>query len=251
MSATIGMTIHDKARLLPPDAQGRHRFISKEGHIKVKCGKGHPLDAGGGYCQEGRLVLFELDRLMPGDRVAHRDRNKQNNHPDNLVAMAKGDKFPWPNKYNPHPCLCGCGETLFRKQKYVAGHKKSLNPFNHLPVTRERKRQLWNRSKGLCERCGGNRNGHPSMCHDCKSSREEAARRKREAYYRENRESLLAAARDWAQHNRIRQAEYQNNMRLYGRKRQWPKDIREAWDAKYPTAGARHIANLGLRYERL
>ncbi len=250
MSSIIGMLIHDKARLLPPDAQGRPRWLDKIGNVKVKCGRGHPLDTGNGYCQEGRLVLFELDRLMPGDRVFHRDRDKQNNHPDNLVALAKGDPFPWENKANPHPCLCGCGETLMRKQKYVKGHKKSMNPFNHLPVTRERKRQLWNRSRGLCERCGCQRVGHRSMCPRCLSKREENAIRKREAYYRENREHILSASRRWGNKNRARQAEYQANMRVYGRKHTWPLEVRQDWDAKYPTAGQRHISQLGLRYER-
>jgi hypothetical protein len=247
MAAIIGMIIHDPLRILPPDDLGRPRFIDKQGYSVVRVGKDHPLNQGNGWQREGRVVLFELGKLFPGEKAVHLDGNGANCHPDNLVAWDGRPPAPWAKEHPEVKCLCGCGTTLPWRRKWVKGHKRAANPFDHLPVTRERKRQLWNQAKGLCARCGRVRTRHPSMCAVCLERREIDARERREAYYRDNRDHCLARARDWGQHNRIRQAEYQNNMRLYGRKRQWPKDIREAWDAKYPTAGQRHISQLGLR----
>lgn len=250
MSAITGMNIHDRARLLPPDDMGRPRFIDKQGYVQVRCGVDHPLSTGNGYCREGRLVLYELGRLLPGEKAVYKDGNKLNAHPDNLIAWGGRGHAPWRTPDPGHPCLCGCGTILFRERKWVAGHKAQANPFNHLPVSRQRKKQLLNRSLGLCERCANPRDSHRVFCERCRRRKKKSQKGQWGTYYLRNKEHLLALARDWARKNKERQSEYQALFRMYGMQRHWPKDVRAAWDLKYPTRGDAHIANLGLRYER-
>lgn len=245
------MNIHDPSRLLPPDSMGRVRFIDKQGYVKVKCGKGHPLCTGNGYCQWARLILFEAGRLLPGEKAVFKDGNKLNHHPDNLVAWDGSAPAPWKEVKPPTLCRCGCGTVLPERRKWVIGHKRKANPFDHLPVSRQRKKQLLNRSMGLCERCSRPRSTGRVFCDRCRQRYKSRRKVDYDTYYFRNKERLLVLARDWAEKNRVRQSEYQALHRMYGKRRRWPKEIKAAWDEKYPTRGDTHIANLGLRYERM
>lgn len=61
------------------------RAIDDDGYVLLKS-PGHPFATKDGYVREHRLVMEEvLGRYLdPAEVVHHRDRNKQNNRPDNL-----------------------------------------------------------------------------------------------------------------------------------------------------------------------
>jgi hypothetical protein len=65
------------------------RIVDKNGYLLVYA-PGHPM-ARGKYALEHRLVMAEkLGRMLtPEEVVHHKDKNKLNNHPDNLELFAK------------------------------------------------------------------------------------------------------------------------------------------------------------------
>lgn len=121
------------------------RSITSHGYVLVVVGKGHHLADVRGYAYEHRVVAEQKigRRLRKGEQVHHKDRNKQNNNPDNLEVKTsvkhhlyehrtRNSNKRKPNEGNPTiKCKCGCGKSLKkydranRLRRYISGH----NPF--------------------------------------------------------------------------------------------------------------------------
>lgn len=139
--------LHDPSRRLPPDEKGRPRFIDKRCNnlVWVRVGKGHPLARRNGWMRgEHRLKAFEAGIDIKGKFITK----------DGSVfeTFAKAYQYTRPRKQ--HFCRCGCGAKVdARYDRYLPGHRKTKNhAFAHLPVSRERKRQLRRISEGKCIR---------------------------------------------------------------------------------------------------
>lgn len=122
------------------------RSIASNGYVLIRIGVGHPDADVRGYAYEHKIVAQnKLGRkLRKGEQVHHRDHNKQNNHPDNLLVVAsraehavhhrkKGFNNRLPGEDNPTiSCACGCGTTFLkfdssgRPRIYVSGHNDQL-----------------------------------------------------------------------------------------------------------------------------
>ena len=65
------------------------RLVASNGYVLIRVGVNHPLADVRGYAYEHRIVAQEkLGRpLLKGEIIHHIDRNKQNNHPDNLLVL--------------------------------------------------------------------------------------------------------------------------------------------------------------------
>lgn len=118
------------------------RSIASNGYVLIRVGEGHPDADVRGYAYEHKLVAQQTlgRKLCKGEQVHHKDHNKQNNHPDNLIVAAslahhkvlhrKADsRNRLPDEDNPNiSCVCGCG-TMFlkydesgRPREYISGH---------------------------------------------------------------------------------------------------------------------------------
>lgn len=251
--------IKDPARILPPDAQGRLRNIDSEGFIVVHLPLDHPLANNCRHVREHRLVMYESERLLPGQRVYFKDGNRQNTSLDNLVAADMGDCMP--TTVMERPCLCGCGQMVHRVRpgnlnKYVKGHYKRLkrDQFHDLPVTRQRQTQLRNVANGLCSMCKRPRDGHPRLC-PVHMARETIGRNSRRRAWEKK---YLKGGRDLPPVKVIfppkvgdRTEEYLAIRSQLGNKRDWPVELRREWNLRHPTAGQKRLLDLGIRYDRM
>lgn len=117
------------------------RTIASTGYVLVRV-PGHPLADVRGYVYEHRLVGSALvGRILERhEQVHHRDGDKTNNHPSNLVVTpskavhqyhhrSPDSRLRVPGEPNPEVlCECGCG-TSFRRfdsagrpRRFVSGH---------------------------------------------------------------------------------------------------------------------------------
>lgn len=126
------------------------RIISSHGYVKIKQSS-HPYADKSGYVYEHRLVMEGIlgRYLLPNEIVHHKNEDKQDNSPDNLILEESiaSHKFEHrtrhdtrkPGEGNPViRCACGCGKAFLkydihkRPRKYIAGHnrkgKLSYNP---------------------------------------------------------------------------------------------------------------------------
>ena len=159
---TSACQLHDESRRLPRDEKGRRRYIGKDGRILVSCGIHHPLSNGNGYVAEPRLRAFEAGLDITGKFVTEINGEVRlfSSQSELMLALRpKRKRF----------CKCGCG-TEIEVEKYLPGHRKTVNgAFAHLPVSRERKRQLRKASQGLCVRgaCKNQRLKGKEFCLPC------------------------------------------------------------------------------------
>jgi hypothetical protein len=113
------------------------RTISSHGYVLIKT----RVCKSGGYTYEHRLVAESMlgRPLLPTEIVHHKDGNKQNNNPENLMIASsslhhqskhrKRTGLRLPDEPNlTIPCECGCGKLLNkydshnRPRKYISGH---------------------------------------------------------------------------------------------------------------------------------
>lgn len=260
------MRLLDPARRLPPDAQGRNRYITcpkpGQGKPRVMVGVGihHPLAGVHGYVEEGRVVMFERGELLPDQWVLYKDGNHLNTDPSNLVAWDRSGHKPTTKPKEPVPCKCGCGQLVPLSKDgrpnrfWLPGHYGINDEFSKLPVSRQRQKQLRNIAHGLCSSCSDPRDGHHRYCPRCldkwkkrNTSRKEYFRQK----YLVNREQILAE-QPWRNGDTPRkQVHYQRLYMKYGPKAFWPEGIRRDWNLKYPTRGQKRLLELGIRYDRM
>lgn len=116
------------------------KSITPDGYVIVFVGVAHHLADVRGYAYEHRLVAEKKigRRLVEGEIVHHRDRNRSNNRPSNLkVYRSNGlhlHEHGSGNSKSPDEenvtikCACGCGVTLLkydnnnRPRKFIHGH---------------------------------------------------------------------------------------------------------------------------------
>lgn len=118
------------------------RLIASNGYVLIRVGVEHPDADIRGYAYEHKLVAQKKigRKLRDGEQVHHKDHNKENNDPENLIVMAnnaehqvhhrkKGFNLRLPGEDNPiiH-CACGCGVTfnkfddVGRPRIFISGH---------------------------------------------------------------------------------------------------------------------------------
>ncbi len=138
-----GSHMHDESRRLPPDAKGRKRYMDKRGDVLVWVGVDHPIASGLPYVREHRLLAWESGVDVRGKFVS-----KDGKVHDTYRELLRHLRQP-----KQHYCRCGCGQITGKYPKYLPGHRKSKNHlFQHLNLSRERKRQLRRISEGKCIR---------------------------------------------------------------------------------------------------
>lgn len=113
----------------------------------VFVGKHHHLADCRGYAYEHRIVAEDKigRKLLPGEQVHHVDKDKRNNHPDNIKVFKSGGhhlhEAHCSDKNKKHPdeenviieCACGCGvkftkyDSSNRPRKFVSGHNGRKN----------------------------------------------------------------------------------------------------------------------------
>ena len=121
------------------------RTVDPRGYVLIKVGFDHHLADVRGYAYEHRLVAEKKlgRRLRKGEEVHHRDENRSNNKPNNLIAVknhhehAVHHRTPGRRLRNPGErntvvkCQCGCGQRFYkfddagRPRRYVSGHNKT------------------------------------------------------------------------------------------------------------------------------
>lgn len=124
------------------------RSIASNGYVLIRVGVEHHLSDVRGYAYEHRIVAEQKlgRRLRAGELVHHKDEDKQNNHPDNLVVKdgnaehflehrRSGKALRLPGEPNTAiACGCGCGATFAkydddgRPRLYAAGHNVQARP---------------------------------------------------------------------------------------------------------------------------
>lgn len=99
------------------------RYIDKAGYVVVKL-PDHPNATTNGWVREHVVVASKtLGRpIKRSENVHHKDENKQNNDPLNLIVTRRGlhTRLHFGNPRNRQdgennpliPCACGCGKTL-------------------------------------------------------------------------------------------------------------------------------------------
>lgn len=122
------------------------RSVASNGYVLVRVGVGQPEADCRGYAYEHRLVARRMlgRPLRKGEQVHHRDHDKTNNSPENLLVVGsfaehrihhrtKDVGLRLPNEPNPEiSCRCGCGTKLLkfdssgRPREYVSGHNPRL-----------------------------------------------------------------------------------------------------------------------------
>jgi hypothetical protein len=259
------MRLKDPSRRLPPDAQGRNRYItgptdSRKPRVLVGVGVHHPLAGKTGYVEEGRLVMFERGELLPDCRVLYRDGDHTNTDPSNLVVWDRLGPNPLKPAPKPVPCRCGCGELIPPDKSgrqfrwWVEGHRRKRDAFSELPVSRQRQKQLRNIAHGLCSSCSTPRNGHHRYCPRCLRRWQARVNRNKEEWrqkYLLNRDKILADQVWRREDNWKKQAAYSKLYAKFGPKSKWPVGIARDWNIKYPTAGQKRLLDLGVRYDRM
>jgi len=117
------------------------RVVDPRGYVLLRM-PDHPRADVRGYVYEHVVVAErKLGRaILPTEEVHHRDENKSNNNPDNLIVThsksdhlmryhRKRDDLQPPGAENPIiECACGCGttfpkyDTSRRPRRFVSGH---------------------------------------------------------------------------------------------------------------------------------
>ena len=122
------------------------RLVASNGYVLIRVGVNHPLADVRGYAYEHRIVAQEkLGRpLLKGEIIHHIDRNKQNNHPDNLLVLQSQKQHiqfhPPHNKQERMTvsCECGCGQPFTKrtgsKRRFVSGHNHRGQKRPRLPL---------------------------------------------------------------------------------------------------------------------
>jgi len=118
--------------------------ISSHGYQLIYVGKVHHLADVRGYAYEHRLVAEKKlgRRLKPGELVHHKNENRLDNHPRNIIIEPSiahhklehrppGSKLRKPNENNiTIYCGCGCGGSFLlydsngRPRRYLVGHSR-------------------------------------------------------------------------------------------------------------------------------
>lgn len=129
---------------------GKGKRFSSHGYVQVSVPE-HPFAEKCGYLYEHRLVMEKIigRYLRSEEMVHHKNGNKADNNPENLVLVANAAEHlllhrkrkDLRNPGEPNSiitCACGCGEELLkydnmnRPRKYIHGHhenyKLSYNP---------------------------------------------------------------------------------------------------------------------------
>lgn len=130
----------------PKGAALERKTVASHGYVLVRC-PGHPNAFGTGYVYEHRLVMEKiLGRLLEHSEIVHhKDGNKQNNSPKNLVLFksiahhkvehrSPESRLKEPDEENPLiQCACGCGESFLKyddsgrpRQYSTASHRKRI-----------------------------------------------------------------------------------------------------------------------------
>lgn len=116
-------------------------MISSHGYVKIYLGRNHPGADSKGYVYEHRYIMEQVigRELEHKEIVHHRDKDKKNNIPENLmIVISNGGHCFYHRKNNAlrkpgEPnlllnCLCGCGgsfnkfDSSGRPRKYIPGH---------------------------------------------------------------------------------------------------------------------------------
>jgi hypothetical protein len=133
-------------------------IVRQNGYRAIFVGFSHHLADSKGYAYEHRVVAEKKigRRLLAGEVVHHRDENKLNNAPDNLVIepsiahhkvehrRANSKRLRLPDEPNEAmACACGCGgfltkyDGLGRERRFISGHNGSRkNPNARARITR-------------------------------------------------------------------------------------------------------------------
>ncbi len=117
------------------------RSITEHGYVLIRVGVKHHLADVRGYAYEHRLVAEKKigRRLRKGEVAYHRDLNKRNNKPRNILVGTKldaallrrrgGKALRMPGERNPViRCACGCGgrfrkfDDVRRGRRFITGH---------------------------------------------------------------------------------------------------------------------------------
>lgn len=90
-SAEFCSAEHRAEFLVNTRGQSAGRRVTDEGYILVRVGAGYPGAFSTGYMLEHRYVMEQvLDRkLLPGEKVHHKNGDKQDNRPENLELWAR------------------------------------------------------------------------------------------------------------------------------------------------------------------
>lgn len=121
------------------------RVVDPRGYVLIKVGFDHHLADVRGYAYEHRVVAEKKlgRRLRKREEVHHKDENRSNNDPSNLIVAKdhlehavhhrKTDKrLRNPGERNSTvKCRCGCGQSFKkfdatgRMRRFISGHNKT------------------------------------------------------------------------------------------------------------------------------
>ncbi|MCM3130977.1 MULTISPECIES: HNH endonuclease [unclassified Paenibacillus] len=100
------------------------RRITSNGYIEIRMPEHHRA-RGNGYVFEHIIVAEKIlgRKLAPWENVHHKDRNKENNHPDNLEVLSASEHTKKHSADKPKTgsylnCVV-CGSTFYRKKSHV------------------------------------------------------------------------------------------------------------------------------------
>lgn len=117
------------------------RTVTEHGYVLLRVGIEHPLADVRGYAYEHRIVAQNiLERpLQPEEIVHHKDGDRQNNSPDNLLVVMGNSGYLFHHRERQDTrkpgeenalisCECGCGarfpkyDSSGRPRRFVSGH---------------------------------------------------------------------------------------------------------------------------------
>lgn len=120
------------------------RTVTRDGYVLIRVGKDHHLADVRGYAYEHRLVAEKKlgRRLAPGELVHHKNENRSDNRPSNLIVeksiahhlvhhrkRMRSVPLRMPDQANEEiECECGCGsrfrrfDRTGRARRFVSGH---------------------------------------------------------------------------------------------------------------------------------
>ena len=118
------------------------RTVASNGYVLLRVGREHHLADVRGYAYEHRMVAEAMlgRKLLPGEQVHHRNRDRLDNRPENLEVHSScahhavkhrttGVDNRLPGEANPTiQCACGCGRQMQRydghgrPRRFVSGH---------------------------------------------------------------------------------------------------------------------------------